>query len=217
MDVEIVCWESGRSDKSRAVSFDISTVVTPTSSERDTGYTGCIEESVAKGRQQIIMALANQLPPATAHTVLLLPLNFTSFKDPSPILPIIRETLQKCVLESFTVLFVDPPNLSPHAQSASISAFNTAGSSSTRQKSRGRLYANLRRDLSTNIALVQAFLSRIYATLAAAQWGCGRVLMDVEVIFEGEALALSFSDLENGQAIRLKGISSRSIDSSSLD
>lgn len=36
---------------------------------------------------------------------------------------------------------------------------------------------------------MQSFLGGLYATLAAAQWACGRVLMDVEVAFDSQTVS----------------------------
>jgi len=50
-----------------------------------------------------------------------------------------------------------------------------------------QLYPLLRSNATANWDDFQAFLGKVYACLAAAQWTAGKVLMDVEVAFGGES------------------------------
>jgi hypothetical protein len=55
---------------------------------------------------------------------------------------------------------------------------------------------------------MQRFLGGIYATLGAAQWACGRVLMDVEVAYDSQESTRSKGLWEGGvdaQSITFKG------------
>lgn len=94
------------------------------------------------------------------HTLLVLPFTTQILDDPTSILPLIyrvtRESLKSC-----TILFSTPtPN-------------------------QGDLYTILRASPKKYWDNFQRFLGKVYATLSAAQWSVGRVLMDVEVGFEG--------------------------------
>ena len=126
------------------------------------------------------------LPQTTDHVVLLLPFTPATLNDPAPLLPIISRAVKETQSRSLLVLFSTPLDDSQ------------AGTSS-----HGQLYAQLRANPSVNFELFQRFLGKIYATLAAAQWSCGKVLMNVEVAFEGEVVSLP--DWSNAQTIRLQG------------
>lgn len=113
------------------------------------------------------------------HTVLLLPFTRDILEDPSQILSLVYKTTQESV-ESCTVLF------------------------STPQSSRGDLYTTLGSDPRTYWDTFQKFLGKVYATLSAAQWAAGKVLLDVEVGFEGYDLARRFSG-KDVKVINLRG------------
>lgn len=95
---------------------------------------------------------------------LLLPLTASTYTNPSPLLPTIYRTLSTLPagITHFDVLFITP--------NASVS----------------QIYAQIRSNPTKNWDSLQAFLGKVYACLAAAQWTCGRVLLEVEVAFEGE-------------------------------
>ncbi|WVQ70127.1 uncharacterized protein L199_008352 [Kwoniella botswanensis] len=95
------------------------------------------------------------------HTILLLPFAPSTLSDPSHVVSVILDILPKSSTQSFTVLFTTP---SSHQQ----------------------LYTTLKRSASRNFKLLQTFLGRIYASLATAQLIAGRVLMNVEIHFDGE-------------------------------
>ena len=101
------------------------------------------------------------------HTVLILPFTPSILADPAPILQLVYKTTQESTA-SCTVLFSTP-------------------SSSGRD-----LYTRLKAEPRKHWDTFQKFLGRIYATLSAAQWGVGRVLLDVEVGFEGYDLKKRF-------------------------
>ena len=101
------------------------------------------------------------------HTVLVLPFTPSILVDPTPVLQLVYKTTQES-RESCTVLFSTPA-------------------------SAGRdLYTTLKAEPRKYWETFQKFLGRIYATLSAAQWVVGRVLMDVEVGFEGYDLQKRF-------------------------
>jgi len=49
-----------------------------------------------------------------------------------------------------------------------------------------QLYPLIRSNPVDNWTDFQSFLGKVYACLAAAQWTAGKVLMEVEVAFQGE-------------------------------
>jgi pantetheine-phosphate adenylyltransferase len=100
------------------------------------------------------------------HTVLVLPFTSSLLADPTPILHLVYKTTTESK-ESCTILFSTP--------------------SSSRD-----LYAMLQAEPRMYWHTFQKFLGRVYATLSAAQWSVGRVLMDVEVGFEGYDLQKRF-------------------------
>lgn len=101
------------------------------------------------------------------HTVLVLPFTRSILADPTPILNLVYKTTQES-RESCTVLF------------------------STPSSARRDLYTTLKAEPRKYWDTFQKFLGRVYATLSAAQWGVGRVLMNVEVGFEGYDLQTRF-------------------------
>ena len=105
------------------------------------------------------------------HTVFVLPFNTQILDDPTPILPLIYRVTRESI-ESCTILFSTPtPN-------------------------QGDLYTVLRASPKKYWHPFQSFLGKVYATLSAAQWSVGRVLMDVEVGFEGYDLQSRFGGRE---------------------
>ncbi|ORY33770.1 hypothetical protein BCR39DRAFT_519164 [Naematelia encephala] len=100
-------------------------------------------------------------PSAKRHTVLVLPFTTYVFTNPTILLPVIFATLAHSSYDSLTVVFSSPPEPA-------------------------QLYSLLKADAVTHWEAFQEFLGKVYATLAAAQWRSGRVLMNVEVHFDGE-------------------------------
>jgi pantetheine-phosphate adenylyltransferase len=96
----------------------------------------------------------------TEHTVLILPFTPDLLADPTPILHLVYKTTQK-TCQSCTILFSTPSTPT------------------------GDIYSVLKAKPRNYWHTFQKFLGRVYATLSAAQWSVGRVLMDVEVGFEG--------------------------------
>jgi pantetheine-phosphate adenylyltransferase len=96
----------------------------------------------------------------TKHTFVVLPFTSDVLSDPSSLLPAIYHSALHST-QSCTVIFSSP---SPETQ----------------------LYPQLREHPRRHWAEFQTFLGKVYAVLAAGQWRAERVLMDVEVHFEGE-------------------------------
>jgi pantetheine-phosphate adenylyltransferase len=103
----------------------------------------------------------------TEHTVLVLPFTPSILADPTPILHLVYKTTQES-RESCTILFSTPSTPS------------------------GDIYSILKAEPRRYWQIFQKFLGRVYATLSAAQWSVGRVLLDVEVGFEGYDLPKRF-------------------------
>jgi pantetheine-phosphate adenylyltransferase len=101
------------------------------------------------------------------HTVLILPFTPSILADPSPILHLVYRTTQDSKA-SCTILFSTPSTPT------------------------GDIYSVLKAEPRKYWHTFQKFLGRVYATLSAAQWSVGRVLMDVEVGFEGYDLQQRF-------------------------
>lgn len=112
----------------------------------------------------IAMAKSMDISRSTPeHTYLLLPFTEDLLYDPSPLS--LSQTIYNSAytsLESCTVLFSSP-----------------GGS---------QLYDTLRQSPTRHWHSFQTFLGRIYASLAAGQWEAGRVLMDVEILFDEDHL-----------------------------
>lgn len=106
------------------------------------------------------------------HTVLVLPFTERVLDDPNPILSLVYEVTQQSS-ESCTILF----------------------SPTSREKDLG-LYTKLKAEPRKYWDTLQKFLGKIYATLSAAQWSVGKVLLDVEIGFEGYALEQRFGGKE---------------------
>lgn len=94
------------------------------------------------------------------HTFVVLPFTSDVLSDPSSLLPAIYHSALHST-QSCTVIFSSP---SPQLQ----------------------LYGQLRKHPRRHWAEFQTFLGKVYAVLAAGQWRAERVLMDVEVHFQGE-------------------------------
>lgn len=95
------------------------------------------------------------------HTFVVLPFTPALLADPTAIIPVIyRAALHS--ISSCTIIFSTP---SPSA---------------------AQLYATIRQSPRRYWHHFQSFLGRVYAALAAGQWEAKRVLMDVEVRFDGE-------------------------------
>ncbi|KAK8869854.1 hypothetical protein IAR55_000422 [Kwoniella newhampshirensis] len=127
------------------------------------------------------------------HAILVLPFTPFLLHSPAPLLPLISSTLTSSATKSFTILFSTPP-----LPSASRSRFSepetsspTPGSScrlasAASEEPQHQLYALIRNSPREYFQQFQVFLGKIYAASAAAQWRAGRVMMDVEVHFDGE-------------------------------
>lgn len=98
--------------------------------------------------------------PAADHTLLILPFLEETYLNPSPFLPIIQQAVQS---SSTSVLVI----------------FSTPGTE--------QLYDSLRKNPQASWDGLQRLLGTMYGSLAGAQWASGRVLMDVEVRFEGDS------------------------------
>lgn len=94
------------------------------------------------------------------HTFVVLPFTSAILQNPATLLSVIYRAAKNS-LESCTVIFSSP-----------------GGST--------QFYANLRETPRRHWQGLQTFLGKVYASLAAGQWSVGRVLMDVEVHFDGE-------------------------------
>jgi hypothetical protein len=116
--------------------------------------------------------------PSSDHSLLVLPFTrqLLQLQSPNPFLPLIYRTATT-TLRSLTVLFTTPAPPTPLADGAFSSRTTQPAS---------QLYVKLRNNPSASVVKLQAFLSQVYATLAAGQWSAGRALMDVEVHFGGE-------------------------------
>jgi pantetheine-phosphate adenylyltransferase len=101
------------------------------------------------------------------HTVLILPFIPSILADPTPILHLVYKTTQESS-QSCTILFSTPSTPT------------------------GGIYSVLKAEPRKYWHTFQKFLGRVYATLSAAQWSVGMVLMDVEVGFEGYDLQQRF-------------------------
>jgi hypothetical protein len=110
---------------------------------------------------------------AHKHTVLVLPFTTSNLNNPEGILPSIYSITTKSV-ESCTVLFSTP--------------CHSGGT--------GDLYKTIRTSPKKYWDTFQRFLGKVYGTMGAAQWSVGKVLMDVEVLFEG---------MDSGLEMRLAG------------
>lgn len=111
-------------------------------------------------------------PPLADHTVLLLPFTEDTYTNVHPLLPLIFQTLTHSSYSALTAIFSTPSS--------------AEATDSTPSQPIDQLYTQLRKDPVAHWTKFQTFLGKIYATLAAAQWRSGRVLMDVEVRFVGE-------------------------------
>ena len=110
---------------------------------------------------------------AHRHTVLVLPFTPSILRDPARLLPAIYKVTTESV-ESCTILFSTP------SQSGGTED----------------LYTTIRKSPRKYWSVFQRFLGKVYGTLGAAQWRAGRVLMDVEVLFEGMDIQMRFEGKE---------------------
>ncbi|KAK4688641.1 pantetheine-phosphate adenylyltransferase, partial [Tremellales sp. Uapishka_1] len=113
------------------------------------------------------------------NVFLVLPFTTATYTDPTLLLPIIYRALL--------------------ATSPSTSTFTVLLSS----PSSPQLFSELRTSPVAHWRSFQTFLAKIYATLAAAQWKSGKVMMDVEVHFDGEGGR--WDDRLQGETIKLQG------------
>lgn len=97
--------------------------------------------------------------------LLVLPFTPGLLRNPLPLLPIVYKAAHHA-RNSLTVLFSTPQE---------------EGIPKPRQ-----MYYILRRSPKTHFAALQSFLGKVYSALAAGQWAAGRVLLEVEVRFDGE-------------------------------
>jgi len=101
-----------------------------------------------------------------AHTFLILPFTSSILSDPSPLLETIYNTAYTSD-QSCTVLFSTPSDGIGEG---------------------GLLYSILKASPRKYWSTFQTFLGKVYAALAAGQWAAGKVLMDVEVLFDEDRL-----------------------------
>lgn len=99
-----------------------------------------------------------------SRSVVVLPFDVSTFSDPSPLLPTVYRTLTSLP--------------------SSVTHFVILFASDSREEE--QLYRSLRQSPISHWQAFQAFLGKIYACLAAAQWTSNRILLDVEVAFAGE-------------------------------
>nr|ODN99641.1 pantetheine-phosphate adenylyltransferase [Cryptococcus depauperatus CBS 7855] len=138
----------------------------------------------------------------TDHTILILPFTPSLMKEASPYYSLILDILPKSASKSFTVFFSTPRNASTLEKISTLTA--------TRQEE--QFYSTLYRSPQSTFSTLQTFLGGIYSALWTAQWKCGRVLLDVEVHFEGEGgnyaekLLRGTSDQEEYQVIKIDGV-----------
>ncbi|WWC90072.1 uncharacterized protein L201_005005 [Kwoniella dendrophila CBS 6074] len=107
------------------------------------------------------------LIPLKTHSILLLPFTTSILSDPSEIISTILNTLPKSSKESFTIILTTPPQI-------------------TNKNDQEQLYTKLLLSPKAHFETFQTFLGRIYSALATAQSNAGKILMDVEVHFDGE-------------------------------
>lgn len=157
-----------RSVQSRVIAVNDTSSANKTIHSTDTAGTHQNEDTV------LVLSVNSEqsriLTMAQRH-VLVLPFDSSTYPDPAPLLPTIHETLTSLPTDSthFTVLLITPDD--------------------------SQLYLTLRSSPVSCWNDFQGSLSKLYACLAAAQWSCGKVLLDVEVAFEGEA-EFNLKDLE---------------------
>lgn len=106
---------------------------------------------------------------AHRHTVLVLPFTPSTLNNPAHLLPLIYKVTTESV-ESCTILFSTP------SQSGGTED----------------LYNTIRKSPRKYWSVFQRFLGKVYGSMGAAQWRAGRVLMDVEVLFEGLDIQMRF-------------------------
>ncbi|WWC61147.1 uncharacterized protein I303_103726 [Kwoniella dejecticola CBS 10117] len=123
--------------------------------------------------------------PLRDHSILLAPFTPEILLDPSGVVSTLLDVLPKSSLKSFTVLFTTPDPSCSHTSSTSIP--HTSSNTSSSSRSCDQLYTLLQESPTSNFAVFQSFLGKIYAGLATAQLSAGRVLMDVEIHFDGES------------------------------
>lgn len=117
---------------------------------------------------------------AHRHTVLVLPFTPSILNDPARLLPTIYKVTTESV-KSCTILFSTP------SQSGGTED----------------LYNTIRKSPRKYWDAFQRFLGKVYGTLGAAQWRAGRVLMDVEVLFEGMDIQMKFEGKKGVQVFAL--------------
>jgi hypothetical protein len=103
---------------------------------------------------------------SSAHTFLILPFTSSILSNPSPLLKTIYNTAYTSD-QSCTILFSTPSN--GHGES-------------------GQLYSISKASPRKYWSTFQSFLGKVYAALAAGQRAAGKVLMDVEVLFDEDGL-----------------------------
>jgi pantetheine-phosphate adenylyltransferase len=96
----------------------------------------------------------------TPNVLLVLPFTAGLLRDPSALLRLLFHTAER-------------------ATSTVSVVFTTPGSGA-------QLYSALRAAPRKHFDALQNFLAEVYAALAAGHWAAGRVLVDVEVHFDGE-------------------------------
>jgi len=101
-----------------------------------------------------------------AHTFLVLPFTSSILSNPSPLLKTIYNTAYTSD-QSCTVLFSTPSDGIGEG---------------------GQLYSTFKAAPRRYWSTFQTFLGKVYAALAAGQWAAGKVLMDVEVLFDEDRL-----------------------------
>ncbi|ODO03418.1 pantetheine-phosphate adenylyltransferase [Cryptococcus wingfieldii CBS 7118] len=136
------------------------------------------------------------------HIILCLPLTPALFTAPQPLVALILDILPPSASKSFTVFFSTPKGALANAQSL------IPGKGSDQEQ----LYSLLQRSPKESFAGLQSFLGAIYTALWTAQWKCGKVLLDVEVHFEGEGgsleskLCRGVAEAEEYHIVKIDGV-----------
>jgi hypothetical protein len=119
-------------------------------------------------------------PVPSDHLLLILPFTQTTLLNPSTFIPPLLELVVDYSLKSIVVYFSSP-------------------------KDHEQLYSRLENNARDSWSTFQHFLGVVYSALAAAQWQCGKVLLNVEVHFDGEHGSIQEKMEEDVVAVVLEG------------
>ena len=119
----------------------------------------------------------HRLPQAN-HTILTLPFIPELYNDPSTVLPLVASAVQASS-DSVLILFSSPAH--------------------------DQLYSKLKHDPRANWSNFQVFLGNIYSALSTAQWETQKILLIVEVYFEGSNGELKSKATGTTNVIKLEG------------